>query len=595
MMTAADREKKPAFENLRNDELSRQKTEGVGFKSQFAIEDSSTGLESESGGNSLRAELEQQVREGTAELKFLSETLRRQSRMLDSFFQHTINSMVVLDRDFNFIRVNRVYAEACGRLLSDFPGHNHFEYYPNPENEAIFRRVVETGKTFRAIAKPFVFPDHPERGTTYWDWSLTPLLDEGGEVEYLVFSLTDVTEIKKAQLAIQEKELLQKKLNTLLRLSLEDTGLEDFLEEALALLLSLPGLEKITGGCIFLVDGESGTLTVKAQKGTLNKQVDRCTRLPFKQCLCGRAALAGELSFAAFDDGEPHRTRGGSDPHAHYFVPIRSSGRTLGLINLHLAGDQRRCPPEKEGVLQAVADTLAGIMIRKVWEKELKDSETRLRLLSNQLLGAQEQERKRIAREIHDILGSSLSAIKYKVEDTLQRIDEIPSSQVIGNLEDLLPLIKATIGNARRIQAELRPPHLDDLGIVATLRWFCSQFQSLHPRIKVLQTYSVEEGCVPAELKLNIFRIVQEGMNNIVRHAEADRIHLVLEEKEGQVHLHIQDNGRGFDPPKYFEVSTTQRGMGISSMMERTVMSGGSFSIESIVGRGTFVKAVWPG
>ncbi len=143
------------------------------------------------------------VQQDISRRKWALKTLAEQSRMLEAFFTSTTTPLVFLDRDFNFVRVNEAYARACQRNISDFPGHNHFEYYPHQENEAIFHRVVETKHSFQALAKPFSFRDHPEWGTTYWDWTLTPILDEKKEVEFLVFSLNDVTERKKAEDALK--------------------------------------------------------------------------------------------------------------------------------------------------------------------------------------------------------------------------------------------------------------------------------------------------------------------------------------------------------------------------------------------------------
>lgn len=120
--------------------------------------------------------------------------VREQSRMLDAFFMHTRTPLVILDRQFNFVRVNKAYADACRRPIDHFPGRNHFDLYPHAENKDIFHNVVQTRQAFHVAAKPFVNPDHPEWGMTWWDWSLTPLLDEAGQVEFLVFSLTDVTD-----------------------------------------------------------------------------------------------------------------------------------------------------------------------------------------------------------------------------------------------------------------------------------------------------------------------------------------------------------------------------------------------------------------
>jgi PAS domain S-box-containing protein len=152
------------------------------------------------------------VNQDITELKRQEKAIKEQSRILEAFFASTITPLVFLDRNFNFIRVNEAYAKCCQRDISEFKGHNHFEFYPHEENEAIFRRVVETKAPYQAIAKPFTFPDHPEWGTTYWDWTLTPLLDDKGDVEFLVFSLNDVTERKRAEEALRTASLYTRSL-----------------------------------------------------------------------------------------------------------------------------------------------------------------------------------------------------------------------------------------------------------------------------------------------------------------------------------------------------------------------------------------------
>jgi PAS domain S-box-containing protein len=134
------------------------------------------------------------------------EALKEQTRYLDAFFEHAFTPQVFLDKDFNFIRVNQAYARACARTVDEFTGHNHFEFYPQEENEAIFRAVVHSKTAYEAVAKPFVYPEHPEWGVTYWDWTLAPILDEAGEVDFLVFSLKDVTARRLAEEALKESE-----------------------------------------------------------------------------------------------------------------------------------------------------------------------------------------------------------------------------------------------------------------------------------------------------------------------------------------------------------------------------------------------------
>jgi len=136
--------------------------------------------------------LEEAVRQRTSELNKANE-------ILEKIFSSTHFCIVYLDKDFNFIRVNNAYTNACGRKPEFFIGKNHFVVYPDKEAETIFRKVVETGEPFSVYARPFEFPDHPEWGITYWDWSLQPVRDESDKVKGLIFSLVDVTKKKRAE------------------------------------------------------------------------------------------------------------------------------------------------------------------------------------------------------------------------------------------------------------------------------------------------------------------------------------------------------------------------------------------------------------
>lgn len=136
-----------------------------------------------------------------------------ESRLLDLFFESNLSCAVLLDREFNFIRVNHAYASACGREVSDFPGRNHFDFYPS-DAKAIFEEVVMTRQPYSARAHPFEYADHPERGVTYWDWNLVPVLDERGDVEVLFFCLNDVTEPRRKDDRVRQVMLQLSKLSS---------------------------------------------------------------------------------------------------------------------------------------------------------------------------------------------------------------------------------------------------------------------------------------------------------------------------------------------------------------------------------------------
>jgi len=138
--------------------------------------------------------------------KRTEEALRDSMAQLERIFSNIHLCVVHLDSEFHFLRVNKAYADSCGYPPEFFPGKNHFDLYPHAENETIFRKVVETGEPCHVVAKPFEFPDHPEWGVTYWDWSLLPLQEPDGKVGGLIFCLIDVTERRRAEEELARSE-----------------------------------------------------------------------------------------------------------------------------------------------------------------------------------------------------------------------------------------------------------------------------------------------------------------------------------------------------------------------------------------------------
>ena len=229
---------------------------------------------------------------------------------------------------------------------------------------------------------------------------------------------------------------------------------------------------------------------------------------------------------------------------------------------------------------------------RKQAEEALRESENRLRSLSSQLLTAQESERRNIARELHDGVGQMLTAVKFKVENTLQEIGE--RSPKGKSLEAVIPMIRESMEEVRRIQMDLRPSVLDDLGILATLSWLCRRFEATYTHIHIEKKTEIQEEEVPALLKTVIYRISQEALNNVAKHSKADLVRLSLEKAENRIELRIEDNGRGFNLEKILSQDKDKRGMGLESMRERAALSGGTFAIESTKGKGALITVSWP-
>jgi signal transduction histidine kinase len=216
----------------------------------------------------------------------------------------------------------------------------------------------------------------------------------------------------------------------------------------------------------------------------------------------------------------------------------------------------------------------------------LRLAESELRLVSAALLSSQEMERKRIACELHDSIGQILTGIAFGSGVALDMV----RARDIDNAEEMLLRLtaqaKQAVGEIRRIAMDLRPAMLDNLGIVSTLSWFLREFRSIHPDLKVTVDIDVNEADVSPNLVTTLYRVVQEACSNVVRHAGASEVWVALNRFRDSLELRIEDNGRGIE-------SKGRQGMGLRSMRDRVQFSGGSFHLESEVGKGTRIVATW--
>lgn len=217
-----------------------------------------------------------------------------------------------------------------------------------------------------------------------------------------------------------------------------------------------------------------------------------------------------------------------------------------------------------------------------------------LRRLSSQILTIQENERQRIATDLHDGLGQSLTLIRLGLEQCSALLASGSFSEAEEKLQQLRLRVKDTFGELRRVAMDLRPSTLDDLGILATMSWFLREFENACHGIKIEKHLLVQESNIPAQLKISIFRILQEAISNIVKHAKADHIRVSLIKASEMLHLSIEDNGQGFAPAEPVNYCPLGKGLGLVSMKERAIISGGTYRIDSAVSKGTRIYVSWP-
>ena len=285
----------------------------------------------------------------------------------------------------------------------------------------------------------------------------------------------------------------------------------------------------------------------------------------------------------AFADGTTYRTLG---------LPLQAKGQIFGGLALSSVREEEPLGEPDLRLLTAFAGQISTALENAQLYGVVQDREAQLEKLVRQLVNTQEQERARIARELHDETGQKLTALAMglaAVEGALTS----ESGQAQPLVRDLREVSDSAITELRRIMADLRPAQLDDLGLIPALRWYIGQFSGRHPGLNVSLNAGRLPKRLPPEHETVLFRAVQEALTNVARHAQATQATIDLRQEEHSVRLAIADNGIGFDvntPPKYERGS----GLGLVGLRERVALVGGTCTIESTPGRGTRIGIELP-
>ena len=210
----------------------------------------------------------------------------------------------------------------------------------------------------------------------------------------------------------------------------------------------------------------------------------------------------------------------------------------------------------------------------------------------SQIVEAQEIERRRISRELHDEIGQALYAIKFDLEMIDKNRPQIPAD-VRERLGEAKTLSSQTLSAMRQLSQDLRPTMLDDLGLIPTLRWYVQNFSNRLNIYANFEAIGLEEKLSP-QIETAFYRIVQEALNNIAKHAQANRVEVSLVKRDSRIYASIHDNGKGFDLEKALHPESPEAGFGIIGIKERVSLLGGQIDIQSRPGFGTLISIEIP-
>ncbi|MEM7033776.1 MAG: GAF domain-containing protein [Chloroflexota bacterium] len=407
---------------------------------------------------------------------------------------------------------------------------------------------------------------HTDGSLVWLNISLTKSLDEATNVHQLLGIAQNVTKIQQTAETLRE-------ISSVLVSSLE-------LERTLSIILSsLAQLLNFDSAAIYLI---TPTNRLRMVSGTGMPYIERTIasseeidRFPLDEVVIStRLALSiddvrEDKRWTALDGTEYIRSWLG--------IPLLLQGKPIGLVTV----DRSKINPFTLDQI-AIAEAFAGHAAIAIQNAELFE---RIRGLANHLVKAQDEERRRISRELHDEMGQALTALKLN----LQMLASSPPAQeaLIERLNELVEWTHNSLQEVRRLAMDLRPAMLDDLGLVPTLNWYVNEFKK-RGDIEAVLTIDPELPRLSSETETALYRVVQEALTNVSRHSEAEQVEISLLRDKQTLYLSIRDDGKGFIID--IDAHIDSRGVGLLGMLERIENLQGHIDIISKPGQGTHLS-----
>ncbi|MFC2084212.1 PAS domain S-box protein [Bacteroidota bacterium] len=482
------------------------------------------------------------------ERKRTEEALSESEKKYRSIVENTSDWIWEMD-----LKGNHTYSNNIGEKILGYPLNKFYEMDPiglvHPDDRGKFietyKKAIQNKAGWNNVVLRWCDKD---RKYHYFESSAEPRIDYNGNLIGFIGIDRDITDKK-----IIEKQVLSEKLRA-----------ESYLETAAVMMLVLD-----KKGTVTLINSKGAEILGYSKKYIIGRNwidnfIPEENRTNIKRIL--KRLMKGEIEFAEYFENA---------------VLCRYKKiKILGWYNTQIK--------DKSGKVTGILSSAEDITERVSLRAELESSNKELRSLTEHLQKVREEERTILAREIHDDLGQSLTALKLDLSQLRKKID--PSQiQLTEKVKSALELAGDTVETVKKISTDLRPSIIDDLGLIPAIRWYIGEFMK-RSGIKVKLSLEVDEYDISEEIKISIYRILQEALTNVIRHAHASKITIGFQKKGKNLILQVKDNGIGIKERQMHK----EKSFGIIGMKERVILIGGQFEISGEKNKGTKIKVVIP-
>lgn len=381
-------------------------------------------------------------------------------------------------------------------------------------------------------------------------------------------------------------------LHSIFQIISSTSRLSDTLEQVLDFVLDMV---QSSVGWVCLHDQDGGCTSFTGYKGLCFSNPEGQNTPCLAHCVCDRVRKTKDVVVInhltkgcplLLIEGEPEELIAG-----HISIPLMTSARLVGQLNIAFGQSGRISPPDV-ALLRAIGPQLAVVVENARLRDELQTKESMLKNLLNKVVAAQEEERRRISRELHDEMGQNLTSLLIGMS-VLEKTDACCAKEDL--IHGMTQTVTGMIDAIHDLALDLRPPMLDELGLLPTLAQY---IQACPERLGLQVDYQMVGPAgrrLSHEAEITVYRMVQESLTNVARHSNAARASVILNQGPDALRVIIEDNGVGFDLHKVKAGKAKPRHLGLFGMEERAALVGGTLTVESSPGAGTsiYIEIPW--